>query len=829
VLKHYITQALRSFWRFKITAIVNLAGLTVALVCFITTFLFLDGLTRNGDREYANSARTYVLTQELWTTPTNRMIPAFPQVAPGTAKYLRADLPRLEAVARGLNLGPLAAAAEDRSAYLFGLAVDPEFLKIFDFKVVKGELANALASSSGAVITEDAAKRLFGTTDVIGRAVLLQTRAEATISAVIGSTPSGSHLGDSTRAQSRFDLLVPMTFLKTLGGQNQFGVASDAEQDQWGFDAFWTYVLLPKGGSVTPDQLRETLRAFPARHIPKNDIISVFGVVPLTDVKLAMLEAFTGNRSIPLTASPFLLDALILAIACLNYANLTVAVATTRAREIGVRKVLGASQPHLMRQYLVEAALLGGAALILVLIGVALAVPALNSAFGLQFQLSSLMRPALWLLVVLLLAVISLVGGAYPAMVLSRVRPVEALRSSTVRAGPKFVPTVLVGVQFAAASFLLVVSLMMVAQNSAMQRVGLQPDKDPVVVIGNDIRQLGVPFETFRDELLRDPRIKSVSGTLQMPWGSGGTHQVVRRTQDRSSATPTAMANYVYYDFFQTAGLTRLAGRDFDREHADEFSFDPTQRKGDAKVILDRALTQQLGFSSPADAVDKTIYFAEPWNPDSPGLPVHVIGVVENGFPRLVGPNADSNMYMVMQMGAAVPLVRVSRDNIPGALERIDSVWKKLVPKAPVRRYFLDELFSQSYENFNMLSRVLGGLAGFAFVIAVMGLIGMAVHITSRRLREIGIRKTLGASASGVVMMLLRDFSKPVLIANLVAWPFAYFAGQLYFNLFTHRATLTPWPFVISLAITLAIAWLAVGTQAFRAAAVKPASVLHLD
>ena len=828
MLKHYITQALRSFWRFRITAIVNLAGLTFALVCFVATYLFLDSLTRNGDREYTSSARTYVLTQELWTTPTNRMIPAFPQVAPGTAKYLRADLPRLEAVGRALNLGPLAAVAGERSAYLFGLGVDPEFLAIFDFKVVNGTLRDALSTNQGAVITEAAAKRLFGTTNAVGRPLLLQTRAEFTVSAVIAALPVGSHMGDSNSAQSRFDVLVPLNAIHRLGGMTGFGMPADPNNDQWGFDSFWTYVLLPKDGSVTAAQLEETMRAFPARHIPKGEILSVFGVVPLTHVRLAMLEAVTGNRSIPLTASPFLLDALILAIACLNYANLTVAIATTRAREIGVRKVLGASQPHLMRQYLVEAALLGSAALVLVLIGVALALPALNSTFGLAFQLSSLMQPQLWALVILLLAVISLVGGAYPALVLSRVRPVEALRSSTVRAGPRFVPTVLVGVQFAAASFLLVVALMMTAQNDVLQRVGLQPGHDPVVVIGNDIRQLGVPFETLKDEMLRDPRVRSVSGTQQIPWSSGGTHQAVRRTQDRSSATPTAMLNMIYYDFFQTAGLTRLAGRDFDREHADEFAYAPDGQR-QVNVILDRALTQQLGFASPAEAVDKDIYLAEPWNSDAPGRPVRVVGVVENGFPRLVGPNADANLYVLGELGATVPLIRVSRDDVPGALEHIEAVWKGLVPKAPVRRFFMDELFNQSYETFNTVSRVLSGLAGFAFVIAVMGLIGMAVHITGRRLREIGIRKTLGASAGGVVMMLLRDFSKPVLIANLIAWPFAFFAGQLYLNLFTHRAELTLWPFVISLVITLAIAGLSVGAQALRAAAVKPASVLHLD
>jgi putative ABC transport system permease protein len=176
-----------------------------------------------------------------------------------------------------------------------------------------------------------------------------------------------------------------------------------------------------------------------------------------------------------------------------------------------------------------------------------------------------------------------------------------------------------------------------------------------------------------------------------------------------------------------------------------------------------------------------------------------------------------------------VPLVRVDRNNIVAGLRHIDTVWKGLAPKIPLRREFTDELFNAAYEQFATISAVLSGLSVFAFVIAIMGLIGMAIHITSRRMREIGIRKTLGASARGLVWMLLRDFSRPVLIANIIAWPFAYLAGQLYFNLFTQRAEVSPTPFVLSLVITLGVAWLAVGAQAFRAATVKPASVLHMD
>ncbi|HEV7441780.1 MAG TPA: ABC transporter permease, partial [Steroidobacteraceae bacterium] len=232
MLKHYITQALRSFWRFRVTALVNLLGLSLALVCFVATYLFLESVLQTGDRAFKNASRTYVLTQELWTTPTNRMIPAFPQVGPPTAKYLRADLPTLEAVARAASLGPIAAATDDRSVYLDAAAVDPDFLKIFDLKPLEGDLREALSSAHSAIITASAAMRLFGTKQVVGRPVLLQNRSEVTISAVIDALPAGSHMGEAAReGMLRFEILLPMDLLKTFNSSGAFGFLSDPDSN----------------------------------------------------------------------------------------------------------------------------------------------------------------------------------------------------------------------------------------------------------------------------------------------------------------------------------------------------------------------------------------------------------------------------------------------------------------------------------------------------------------------------------------------------------------------------------------------------------------------
>jgi putative ABC transport system permease protein len=830
VLKHYFVTALRNFWRFRVTTTVNVIGLALGLVCFIATYVFLDGLLKS-DTHYAKSARIYAMTQELWTTTSERMVPAFPQAAAPTAKYLKADFPSLEAVARALRMGALAAASDDRKLNVFVVAVDPAFLRIFDMPFVGGDSSAALAAPHSVVLTQSAARRLFGTANAVGRRVILQNRVEATVTGVLGLLSEPSHMGDTERAALRFDALIPMDLVPSIQTKPVLAFPSDPESEIWGDDSFFTYVLLPADGSVTAQQFLRGLETFGARHVPKEQLYSVFGAVPISHLALSTLQALFGDGGVSITTGVFLLDALILAIACLNYANLAVAIATTRAKEIGMRKVLGASRLHLIGQHVMEAGLLGLAALLVVLIGVAFCIAPLNHSLGIHLTAWSFANPTLWLLVVLLLASVCIIGGAFPAIVLSRVRPVHSLRAGSIRAGPRFVPTLLVGIQFAAASFLLVVALLMVNQNQVLQRTGSTDGRDPVVVITNDTGQLRVDFDTLRTELLSDPSIKSVSATVRPPWESGGWHFMLRRNDGVAASPITTIIDQVSYDFFPTFDIKLLAGRTFDREHGDDYSIETLYGPAPKTphVILDRSLARQFGWTNPNDAVGKIIYDWAPPGTSNHAHALQVIGVVENGYPRLIGPNTDSNLYLLSANDARVPAIRVARNDIKNALAHIEAVWERLAPKAPLGRQFTDELFGQAYETFARVSNVLAGLACFAFVIALMGLFGMAMHVTSRRRREIGIRKTLGASASRVVFMLLRDFARPVVWANLIAWPLAFLAVRVYLNLFVERAPLSAWPFVVSLVVTVLIAWLSVGGQALRAAAVKPGQVLHLE
>jgi putative ABC transport system permease protein len=841
MLRHYLTHSLRALLRFKLTTTISVVGLALGLMCFVATYLVLQGLLKS-DQHFPKASRIYVLTEELWSK-SERVVPAFPSASPPAAKYLQADFPALEAVARALRLLKLGAASDDRKATLNVAAVDPAFLRIFDLPFVEGDPASALAGAHSAVVTQDTANRLFGTTHAVGRHLLLENQMDLTVTAVIHAVPQPSHMGESDSADLSFQMLVPMNLLRDFQAL-PYGIPANPDGPDWGNDLYTTYALLPANGSLTPAALIEGLQGFGKRHVPPGPLTLTYSAVPLSRFRLTLLEALLGGQvSLSITTGLIVLDAIILLIACLNYANLSVAVSTLRAREIGMRRVVGANRLHLVRQYLLEAALMGGIALIIVLVGVAAGLKPLSNSLGIDLPLSSLAQPGLWLLVLALLASVTLVGGAYPALVLSGVRPIDALRAGTVRAGPRFVPTVLVGVQFAAASFLLLAVILMFNQNSLLKQVGLKPEQDPVVVITNNLTQLHINKETLDAELLADPHIRSVSAARDLLWTSGGQHLMVQKNPQASASSRWVILNPVAHDFFSTLGIGLLAGRTFDRQHNDAFSWGGGQAASEGgpgsqgrqraaniedPVIVDRSLAREMGWVDPSTAVGQHLYDHD----QMPGGGMHtmrIIGVVADGYPRLTGPNTDSNVYVLSPPAAGVPVIRVARENIPAALKHVDAVWERLAPKVPLNRVFADELFNRAYEQFARYSKILEGLAALAFLIAMMGLFGMAIHVASRRRRELGIRKTLGASASRLTLMLLRDFARPVVIANILVWPLAFLAGRMYLNLFVQRTPMSPWPFVASLVITLCFAWIVVGGQAIKAATVKPAKVLYQE
>ena len=862
MLGHYLRIALRNLRRAPVTALINVLALALGLVSFVAAYAVV-GYWGHSERHFKNADRIYVITAKLALRDGSISTGVIPQTNELYERYLRVDFPEFAAIARANPWSREASvSANGKGARVAALAVDPEFLDIFDLPIVVGDRSTALRNPNGILLTESAAVRLFGTTQVIGKTVTLGGNLiDTTVTGVVGKIPEPSHLGDSPTASLHFDLIAPYPLYERLrdavnqpsspakedaktstpGGDSakrndrKDQPAKKPEPENWlGGYCCTTYVLLKPGGKLTAADLNARLAAFAARHVPAEQLklasIDV-GAVPVGSLMVTQLNAqlFGGARGwLSVTTLLFALGALVLTVACVNYANLATARAARRSREIGLRKVIGATRVQVMSQYLLEAGLLTSASLVLALVAVEVIAAPVARSVGIDMRLALFDGSSFWLFVSGLLVAVTLLGGAYPALVLSRVRPIEALRIGRIRIGPRFASTLLVGAQFAAASFLLIAVIVMYMQNAALKRTGLGVTHDPYVVINNFKPVTQVPNKVLHDELARLPQVKGTTEIGMEPWGDGVNLSVFTLNPEDSSGFKTAFQNVVGYDFFATMDIPVVAGRVFDRDHNDLLPQDaetadppPTRH-----VVIDRALSAQLGFAAPADAVGKTVY--TPAFADRPAQPVEIIGVVESRPLFFTGFGATSNSYLLGE-NLIYSVVRLDANDVSGGVAGVEHVWSGLAPQMPLQRRFMDALFNENYEKFSRVNDIFGGLSIFAFAISVMGLFGMAVQVASRRRHEIGVRKSLGAHKTQIVAMLLRDFAKPIVVANVAAWPLGYLAAQAYLSIFIQRSGLTPLPFVASLAITILIAWLAVGSQAWRAARANPALVLRCE
>jgi putative ABC transport system permease protein len=377
---------------------------------------------------------------------------------------------------------------------------------------------------------------------------------------------------------------------------------------------------------------------------------------------------------------------------------------------------------------------------------------------------------------------------------------------------------------------LLIAVIVMYSQNLELRRTGLGLSSDPLLVIDNASALSGVDNETLRTELLRLPQITAVTEAASVPWIPGINLWTLSRSPEASASGRSVFSNLVGYDFFSVFGLEALAGRVFDREHDDMVpNWDELTADRPFHIVIDQQLASDLGFATPDAAIDQILYV-----PKDPSLgrdivqSVRIIGVVPARPMHLQGAGATSNLFLLGR-NFETQVARLSATDVSGALEAIDAMWRRISPAMPRSYQFLDEIFERSYETFGKVNQAFAALAAVALLISMIGLLGMAVQIANRRVHEIGVRKTLGASTGQVVRMLLLDIGKPVLIANVIAWPLGYVAAHAYLSIFMHRIIVTPAPFLLTLLFTVLIAVLAVGGQALRAARVRPAEVLNSE
>jgi putative ABC transport system permease protein len=835
MFSHYVAVAFKNVRSAPFTSAVNLLTLAVGLVCFVTAYAFVT-FWGTAEQHFRKARDVYVLTMSTKTRDGKTSLDDLTSVPDGAAEFMKSDYPAISKIARAVVIDPDAMVANGGKAErLFGIAVDAEFLEIFDLPFVAGNAGSALASPRSAVLTRESATRLFGSENPLGKTLVVGNEVDATVTGVVDAIPEPSLFGRSANASLPFDMITSRDVYDALNEAQRTlrGPVADILY-AWIVGNAMTFLYLPPEGKLPPRALAAQLGDFAARHVPPevrklNDYR--FDVLPVGRVLGGRGNYFGTGLSF--AAVLMMLGGLVLGVACVNYANLATARAARRVREIGVRKALGAAPAQIVVQSLLEAGVFTIAALVAALALFAIAQPLVKRLLGAELGTTFFTSLGVWPALAAVVVCVTLVAGAYPAFVLSRVRPVSAIATGQGRLGSPLFATVLVGAQFAVASFLLITVTVMAAQNAYVRSEALRGLQDQLLVIENPANKTKVAAATLRERLSALPQVRGVTELGSMPW-QFQMSIAVSASPDPGAAQHTVRTQYIGFDFFSVFNVPLVAGRVFDRDHGE----DALQPKGVSassdseplaqNVVVDRQFVATLGFASPEDGVGKLVYRATSHASSYRPPPFRIIGVVEDrSFSLFKQSNGGAGDMYNLQPDLRITVARIAAADLGTALTRIDADWKQLAPNASLVRRFYDETFERSYSSYERTGRLFATLAVMAFGICVAGLFGMAIFVAGRRRREVGVRKTLGATTAQMISLLLAGFSRPVLIANLIAWPAGYVAARTYLNRFAETIGLTLWPFLLSAAITLAIACLAVLGQTLRAARTTPAEVLR--
>jgi putative ABC transport system permease protein len=380
----------------------------------------------------------------------------------------------------------------------------------------------------------------------------------------------------------------------------------------------------------------------------------------------------------------------------------------------------------------------------------------------------------------------------------------------------------LVGAQFFLTGALLCFALVVHLQQRELVRYAHDSVPHPIVAIRNDLKRSGVELEVLRTELLRQPHVESVSAIGFTPWGRSYSLSALAASHDAGATDVTMMVHNVDHRYLNDLGFGALAGRGFDPNRANAVA----GTQAPPSIILDRTAARQLGYDSPAEAVGKLIYPNASIRAARPDVSLRVIGVVDDKMMQFTTSGASGNAYLY-DAKARVPLIRLRNGGVAEGLSEVQQVWRSLAPNFVLRATSIDETIQSYAEEKAAYVRALNVVTAMALVVALSGLVGMSIHMANRRRHEIGVRKTLGARTAQLVALLLRDFSRPVVIGSVAAWPLAYYVSRTHLNVYAHRIDLSITPFIASTVGVLAIACIAVSWHTAHAARMKPADVLR--
>jgi ABC-type antimicrobial peptide transport system permease subunit len=788
MLKNYLKIALRNIRRHKGYSFINIAGLTIGMTCVVLLLLWVqDELSY--DKFHEKIDNIYLVSAHIKKEKDELQVPSVPGVGP----LLEELFPEVEESARFLaGLRTFILSYKDRTfSERRVFPADPEVLEMFTFPLIEGNPKTALKDPYSLVLSERVAKKYFGNESPIGKIITVDNQHPMKVMGVMKEVPSNSTF--------RFDILMPLEFYAK-------NIHKELNLREFSNQNFFVFVQLQKGSSF--NDLNRKIKEFVVATYSSDEYVPVLR--PFARFHLYRLDG--GGGSIEQIRLIGFLGAFILLIACINFMNLTTARSGNRSKEIGMRKVIGASQKDIIKQFYFETSLFVLISMVLTVFLAELFLPVFNTLFRKELTLNFLQNQPLIGFLIGTSLITALVAGSYPALLMSSFQPIRIIKgfsgSSLKRAGFR---KALVVVQFTLAIGLIAYAAGIYKQLNYLQTMDLGYNLENLVLFSSR-GELLERYTTAKNEFLQVPGVIKVSASSTYPT-AGRSNSSSWQWEGKDPELKSLITDMsVDSDFLETLEIPLVQGRFFRKEY--DHSGNP------GEILINEKLSGIIGKQNPIGTRMSWSYSGRNYT---------VIGVIKDYLPNPRWRVDEPLILLQTPESFRFIFLKIDPENIPQTLAQVKNVFERLNPGFPFEYEFMDADYEIQFSFVRRTRSLIAYLAGFAIFISCLGLFGLASFNAEQRTKEIGIRKVLGSSVSRIVMLLSKDLTKLVLLANIIAWPVAWFSLNRWLQSFLYRTHINLNIFIIAGAITLIIALFTISYHSIKAATANPVDSLRYE
>ena len=798
MLKNYLILAFRNLWRNKTFSFINVVGLSIGMAVCISILLFVS-FEKSFDATHTKNIYRLneVQSPEGMASSQKVALSMYPM-----APTLMDEFPEIKNYVRLNHFEMAGLANKNKKVFLDNVFwTDPSFFQVFDYKLLKGDPKTALKAPNSVVLTTESAIKLFGHEDALGKSLTTHNMSDTlhfTVTGIMENIPQNSHL--------QFNALYSLITKVNPTDTNNW-------RSGWGGNWLITYLELAHNSNI--ERLEKKFPAYLQKHMG-DDIIKSYQLFlqPLKEVHSTSGDIthdyFNFKKFDKSYTTIFLLIGLIvLVIASVNFINLSTAKSGSRAKEVGVRKSIGAQRSQLTFQFLTESILLSFIAMLIALLLVKISLPFVNQLSDHQLEFSFIKQPLLLLKILSATLLLGLLAGLYPALYLSSFKPVKVLKGISL-SGKSLSRNALVTGQFACAAFLIITTIFVLQQLNFMRNKDAGFNKDQVIIISGAYKG----YARLKAALEQSPLVKGVTGSSQSL--GNNLHQGGFTFKGNGPERELASSHVlVDEDFISLYQIKLLAGKNFSKEgNGNEY-------------IINESLAKELLKDTPKAPLESLIGKIL-WGDDD--TTSTIVGIsADFNFNTLHNKVETLALINLSTYGFHDVSVKIDGSRAKEAIAEVEAIYKNTIHSYPFSYVFLDEHFEKLYRNDQKVSKVVAILGILAIVIACLGLLGLASYATQSRVKEIGVRKVLGASVPAIIQLLSFDFIKPVLIANLIAWPVAWLAMNSWLQNYAYHISISLWVFVVAGVCSLLIALISVSSHTFKAAIANPVKSLRTE